>query len=79
MDQYIKDSLAAGIIRPLSSPGGTGAFFVEKKDNTLRPCIDYWGLNNITVKNFYPLMLLSIAFELLQGTTVFSNLDLRNS
>ena len=50
-----------------------------KKDKTLHPCIDYRGLNNITVKNRYPLPLVSSAFELLQGATIFTKLDLRNA
>uniref|UniRef100_A0A8D3E617 Retrotransposon-derived protein PEG10 n=1 Tax=Scophthalmus maximus TaxID=52904 RepID=A0A8D3E617_SCOMX len=79
MDTYINDSLAAGIIRPSSSPAGAGFFFVGKKDNTLRPCIDYRGLNDITIKNRYPLPLISSAFELLQGATIFTKLDLRNA
>ncbi len=79
MEKYINDSLAAGLIRPSSSPAGAGFFFVGKKDKTLRPCIDYRGLNDITVKNRYLLPLISSAFELLQGTTVFSKLDLRNA
>ncbi|KAL0147091.1 hypothetical protein M9458_057615 [Cirrhinus mrigala] len=48
MERYIHDSLAAGIIRPSSSPAGAGFFFVEKTDGSLRPCIDYRGLNDIT-------------------------------
>lgn len=44
-----------------------------------RPCIDYRGLNNITIKNRYPLPLISSAFELLQGATIFSKLGLRNA
>ncbi len=79
METYINDSLAAGIIRPSSSPAGAGFFFVEKKDKTLRPCIDYRGLNDITIKNRYPLPLISSAFELLQGATIFTKLDLRNA
>ncbi|KAI3353960.1 hypothetical protein L3Q82_018455, partial [Scortum barcoo] len=55
-----------GIICPLSSPAGAGFFFVGKKDSSLRPCIDYSALNDITVKNRYPLPLISSAFELLQ-------------
>lgn len=76
MEEYINNSLAAGIIRPSSSPLGAGFFFVEKKDGTLRPCIDFRGLNDITVKNKYPLPLMNSAFEALQ--TVFTKLDLRN-
>lgn len=79
MERYITDSLAAGIIRPSTSPLGAGFFFVEKKDKTLRPCIDFWGLNKITVKNKYPLPLLASAFELLQGAEILSKLDLRNA
>jgi len=79
METYINNSLAAGIVRPSSSPAGAGFFFVEKKDKTLRPCIDFWGLNDITIKNRYPLPLISSAFELLQGATIFTKLDLRNA
>ena len=79
METHIEDSLAAGCICPSASPAGTGFFFVEKKDKTLRPCINYRGLNDITVKNRYPLPLIASAFELLQGATVFFKLDLRNA
>jgi len=64
MEKYINDSLAAGIIRPSSSSTGAGFLFVDKKDKTLRPCIDYRGLNDITVKNRYPLPLISSTFQL---------------
>jgi len=79
MEKYIQDSLAAGLIRSASSPVGAGFFFVTKKDLSLRPCIDFRGLNNITVKNKYPLPLIDSAFEPLQGATIFSKLDLRNA
>ncbi len=51
MEAYINESLAAGIIRPSTSPAGAGFFFVEKKDGGLRPCIDYRAINRITVHN----------------------------
>ena len=79
MEKYLTDSVHSGIIRPSTSPVGAGFFFVAKKDKTLRPCIDYRGLNQITVKNRYPLPLINSAFELLQEATVFSKLDLRNA
>ncbi|TKS65266.1 Retrotransposon-like protein 1 [Collichthys lucidus] len=79
MEDYSNDSLAAGIIRPSSSPAGAGFFFVDKKDKSLRPCIDYRGLNDITMKNRYPLPLISSAFEVLEGATIFTKLDLRNA
>lgn len=77
--QKVNDSLPASLIRPSSSPVGAGFFFVEKKDKTLRPCIDYRGLNDITIKNRYPLRLISTAFELLQRATVFTKLSLCNA
>ncbi len=79
MDTYIKESLAAGIIRTSTSPAGVGFFFVGKKDGGLRPCIDYRGLNKITVRNRYPLPLMATAFELLQEASFFTKLDLRNA
>ena len=79
MDSYIRDSLASGFIRPSTSPAGAGFFFVGKKDGSLRPCRDYRGLNKITIRNRYPLPLMSSAFDLLQGAVVFTKLDLRNA
>ena len=72
-------SIALGIIRPSSSPVTTGFFFVAKKDGSLRPCIDYRLLNNITVKNKYPIPLLSATFEPLTHVTIFTKLNLRNA
>ncbi|KAK3509828.1 hypothetical protein QTP70_012502 [Hemibagrus guttatus] len=79
MDKYINESLAAGIIRPSTSPAGAGFFFVSKKDGGLRPCIDYRGLNKITLRNRYPLPLMATAFEILQEASIFTKLDLRNA
>ncbi len=78
MEKYINSSLAAGIIHPSSSPARAGFFFVDKKDKTLCPCNDYHGLKDITMKNRYPLPLISSTFELLQGAKVFTKLNLRN-
>lgn len=72
MARYIKDSLSTG-----TSPRGAGFFFVSKKDKTLRPCIDYRGLNLI-IKNKYLLPLLNSAFDPLHQATIFTKLDLRN-
>ncbi len=79
LEKYLTESLAAQIIVPSSSPAGAGFFFVKRKDGSLRPCIDYRGLNDITVKNRYPLPLMSSAFEILQGAKIFTKLDLRNA
>uniref|UniRef100_A0A8C7YHL6 ribonuclease H n=1 Tax=Oryzias sinensis TaxID=183150 RepID=A0A8C7YHL6_9TELE len=79
METYIHEALTSGHIRPSSSPVGAGFFFVEKKDKTLRPCIDYRELNLITVKDKYSHPLISSIFDSVQGAQVFSKLDLRNA
>ena len=79
MEEYISESLAAGFIRPSSSQVAAGFFFVKKKDGGLRPCIDYRQLNNITIKNKYPLPLMSSTLEPLTQATVFTKLDLRSA
>ena len=55
---YIKTNLANGFIRPSKSPAGAPILFDKKPDGSLRLCVDYWGLNNITIKNQYPLPLI---------------------
>ncbi|KAK3573741.1 hypothetical protein QTP86_032539 [Hemibagrus guttatus] len=79
MEEYIETSLAAGQIRPSKSPAAAGFFFVGKKDGGLRPCIDYQGLNAITVRYPYPLPLVPAALEQLKGAQVFTKLDLRSA
>jgi hypothetical protein len=51
--------------------------FVEKKDGTLRLCIDYRGLNNLIIKNKYPLPLIDELFDQLEGPCYHSKMDLR--
>lgn len=57
MKQYIEEELTKGFIWPSTSPASAGFFLVQKKDGGLQPCIDYQGLNGITVKFRYPLPL----------------------
>ncbi|KAK3507066.1 hypothetical protein QTP70_003876 [Hemibagrus guttatus] len=78
MEEYIESSLAAGHIRPSTSPAAAGFFFVGKKDGGLRPCIDYRGLNAVTVWYPYPLPLVPAALEQLRGAQVFTKLDRRS-
>lgn len=79
MEEYIEEDLAAGYICPSTSPAAAGFFFVEKKDRDLHPCIDYWGLNSITVPCPYPLPLVPVALEQLQGATFYTKVDLRSA
>ncbi|KAK3517723.1 hypothetical protein QTP70_016578 [Hemibagrus guttatus] len=60
LEDYIEGALAAGHIRPSTSPVAAGFFFVGKKDGGLRPCIGYRGLNAITVRYSYPLPLVPV-------------------
>uniref|UniRef100_A0A4W6DHJ7 RING-type domain-containing protein n=1 Tax=Lates calcarifer TaxID=8187 RepID=A0A4W6DHJ7_LATCA len=73
MTEYIETSLKAGFICPSSSAAGNGFFFVAKKDGSLRPCIDYSPLNDIIIKNRYPLPLMSSVFDQLQQAKIFTN------
>ena len=74
----LQDLLEKGFIRPSSSPWGCPAIFVKKKDQTLRMCVDYRPLNEVTIKNKYPLPRIDILFDQLIGARVFSKIDLRS-
>ena len=79
MKDYIEEASELGYIRPSKSPVASPFFFITKKDGGLRPCIDYRGLNQITVKFRYPLPLVPAALERLRGANIFSKLDLRSA
>ncbi|GKF82636.1 hypothetical protein Tco_0244292 [Tanacetum coccineum] len=59
-------------------PGGAPVLFVKKKDGAFRMCIDYQELNKLTVKNHYPLPRINDLFDQLQGSSVYSKIDLRS-
>ncbi|GKD46390.1 putative reverse transcriptase domain-containing protein, partial [Tanacetum coccineum] len=67
-----------GFIRPSSSPWGAPVLFVKKKDRSFCMCIDYRELNKLTVKNRYPLPRIDDLFDQLQGSSVYSKIDLRS-
>ena len=73
----LEDMLENGFIRPSTSPWGAPVLFVKKKDGTLRLCIDYRELNKVTVKNKYPLPRIDDLFDQLQGSSIYSKIDLR--
>ena len=60
---YIKTNLANGFIQLSKSPAGVPFFFDRKPDGSLRLCVDCRGLNNITIKNQYPLPLISESLD----------------
>nr|GEW48504.1 putative reverse transcriptase domain-containing protein [Tanacetum cinerariifolium] len=67
-----------GLIRSSSSPWGAPVLFVKKKDGSFRMCIDYRELNKLTVKNRHPLPRIDDLFDQLQGSRVYSKIDLRS-
>jgi hypothetical protein len=73
----LQELLDKGYIRPSSSPWGSPAFFVKKKDGSVRMCVDYRPLNAVTIKNKYPLPHIDALFDQLAGAKVFSRIDLR--
>jgi hypothetical protein len=69
---------AKGFIHPTSSPWGAPVLFVEKKDGTQRMFVDYRSLNEVTIKNKYPLPQIEDLFDQMKGASVFSKIDLRS-
>ena len=78
-DDYIKNALAKGWICESQSPAGALILFVPKKSGKLHLCINYHGLNAVTIKNRYPLPLISELLDCLNGSVIYSKVDLRNA
>jgi hypothetical protein len=78
LKKQIAELQAKGFIRPSSSPWGAPVLFVEKKDGTQRMCIDYRSLNEVTIKNKYPLPRIEDLFDQMKGASIFSKIDLRS-
>jgi hypothetical protein len=74
----LQELLDKGYIRPSSSPWGSPALFVKKKDGSLRMCVDYRPLNAVTIKNKYLLPRIDVLFDQLASAKVFSKTDLRS-
>ncbi|GJY14369.1 putative reverse transcriptase domain-containing protein, partial [Tanacetum coccineum] len=78
-EKRLKDELSdKGFIRPSSSHWGAPVLFFKKKDGSFWMCIDYRELNKLTVKNRYPLQRIDDLFDQLQGSSVYSKIDLRS-
>jgi hypothetical protein len=75
LKKQIKELLENGFIRPSSSPWGAPVIFVEMKDGTQRMCVDYRLLNEVTIKNKYPLPRIEDLFDQMRGAKVFSKID----
>jgi Reverse transcriptase (RNA-dependent DNA polymerase) len=77
LDKFLKENLDKGYIKPSQSPMASPFFFVKKKDGKIRPCQDYQYLNDWTVKNAYPLPLISEIMDKIKGTKFFTKFDVR--
>ena len=80
LDEFKKqldDMLRKGLICPSASPWGSPVIFMEKRDGTTRLCVDYRKLNDVTIKNKYPLPKIEDLFDQLNGARIFSKIDLR--
>lgn len=71
-----EELLSKGFIQPSTSPWGAPILFVRKKDGTMCLCVDYRELNKVTIKNRYPLSRIDDLFHQLQGSSVYSKIDL---
>jgi hypothetical protein len=78
LKEQLQELLDKGYIRPSASPWGAPVIFVPKKDGTQRMCVEYLCLNEVTVKNKYPLPRIDDLFDQLKGACVFSKINLRS-
>ena len=74
----LEELVGQGFIRRSHSPWGAPVLFVKKKDGSFWMCIDYRGLNKVTIRNRYPLPRIDDLFDQLQGAQWFSKIDLRS-
>lgn len=72
----LQELLEQGVIKLSVSPCGALFFFVRKKDNNMRLCIDYGMLNQVMLKNSYPLLQIYNLFDQFGGAKVYSKIDL---
>ena len=76
LKEQLHQLLEQGFIRPSTSPWGAPVLFQKKKDGSLRLCIDYRGLNQVTVKNKYPIPRIDELLDRLHGAKIFTKIDL---
>jgi hypothetical protein len=76
LDEFLKENLQSGRIRPLKSPMASPFFFVEEKDGRLRLVQDYQKLKEITIKIHYPLPLIQELVDKLKNAKYFTKLNI---
>ncbi|GKE51554.1 putative reverse transcriptase domain-containing protein, partial [Tanacetum coccineum] len=78
LSEQLQELSNKGFIRPSSASWGAPVLFVKKKDGSFRMCIDYRELNKLTMKNHYPLLRIEDLFDQIQGSSVYSKIELRS-
>jgi hypothetical protein len=79
LKKFLEENLAKGFIQESKSPADAPILFAPKKDGSLRLYINYRGLNTVTVKNRYPLPLISEIIDRVQRAYYFSKIDLKDA
>ena len=77
-EKYLKDQIESGVVVPSKSPWASPVVLVRKKDNSVRWCIDYRRLNDVTIKDAYPLPRIDMCLESLASAKIFSTCDLQS-
>ena len=79
LQRYVEENLRKGWIRRSKSPISAPIVFAQKKDGSIRVCIDYQNLNKVTIKNRYPLPLIRELIDRLVGASIFTKLDVQQA
>ena len=79
LETYIETNLTNGFIWPSKSPASAFILFIKKPNSSLCLCVDYWGLNNLTIKNRYPLLLIGKSLDQLGQAKKFTQLNLTSA
>ena len=78
LHRQVIELVSTGRVRPSTSPYGAPVLFVQKKDGSLRMCVDFRGLNKVTIRNRYPLPRIDDLLDALGDSNVFTTLDLQS-